>query len=790
MLLRQIGIPFQVVQPAVDERRHPEEPAAAYVRRLAVAKARRVDSPLPVLAADTTVAVGDRVFGKPAHRADFFAMMKMLADREHRVHTAVALRWKDREAVVVAEARVMFRAIDEDEMAAYWRTGEPADKAGGYGIQGIGGMFVREIHGGYDTVVGLPLAETERLLRSFGVDTWGWREPSAGVARERAVREGAPLARKEPSAGAARERAVREGAPLARKEPSAGAARERAASEGQPPAGCATFSSGNRINAQPRRRRSRIWQHALEATPSRQAPHHPKGGPGGEAPETDQPPNPPDTELLIDAAPFQTRVALLADGQLRELHVENADQPSLVGNLYVGRVLRLVPGIDAAFVDIGLPRPGFLHARDVRAAGTPSAHQRPPAIASLLHQGQQMLVQVIKDPLNDKGARLSTDIALSARHLVLQPFATGVRVSRRITDQGERARLEGIVRNGAPVATGDAGRYIVRTAARGASEEHLRADVKLLQARWALVRERWPARAAPALVLADLPLPVRALRDIAPPTPKAIVVNNDDAYRRIADYAARQAPALAARLRRYQGAMPLFDAYDLETPLRRLAERRVALPSGGCMLIEETAAMTTIDVNSGTASSNRAATVRDAAERGTALRTNLEAARAIPLELRRRNIGGIIVVDFIDMANRSHQQQVLAALRHAASADPTPFRASDFSPLGLVEISRRRLRESWARQHREPCRVCAGTGHVKSAQSICHEIFRAVRRRRHLDDGALQYVVYARREVIDRLLDEEASHLATVGRDAGRAIVLQVDAKGGDGFELLARCNR
>ena len=701
MLLRQIGIPFQVVKPALDERRHPDEPAEAYVRRLAVAKARTVDSPLPILAADTTVAVGERIFGKPAGRSAFFAMMNALAGRTHWVHTALALRWNGREAVAVAEAQVSFRSIDEDEMAAYWRTGEPADKAGGYGIQGIGGMFVREIRGGYDTVVGLPLAETERLLKSFGIDPWRWREtgsvPMHDVGGD--AKHASPATQQRPSA---------------------------------------TRTIGDRAARE---------------------------------------------ELLVDAATFETRVALMVDGQLRELDIERADQPSLVGNIYMGRVLRQVPGIQAVFVDVGLPRPAFLHLRDMPGDPPPSPHRQSQEAARLPRQGERVLVQVVKDPLNEKGARLAANIALSARHLVLQPFATGVGVSRRIDDEAERERLRGLVQEAAAEILGEGtahGRYIVRTAAQGVGEEQLHSDLKFLEERWDLLLERWPASTSPALLLAELPLPMRVLRDLASSTLTAMIVNDDEAHQSTADYATQHAPALAGRVHRYQGDLPLFDSYDLETALSHATDKRVALPGGGFLVIEETAAMTTIDVNSGTATASTT-------EQQTALLTNLEAAHAIPPELRRRNIGGIIVVDFIDMADPSHQRQVLDGLRQAAAADPAPFRASDFSPLGLVEISRRRLRESLARQHGEPCQVCAGTGYARSAQSICYEILRAVQRRRHLDDGVLEYIVSARREVVDRLRNEEASHLAALRREAGRPIVLQVDANCRGPFELTTR---
>ena len=490
-------------------------------------------------------------------------------------------------------------------------------------------------------------------------------------------------------------------------------------------------------------------------------------------------------ELLVDVASFETRIALVADGQLRALHIERADAPSLVGNLYIGKVLRVVPSIQAAFVDVGLPRAGFLHVRDMHQAGPARGGPRDEEadIADLLHQDQRLLVQIIKDPLNEKGVRLATDVALSARYLVLRPFAKGVGVSRLIDDEAERQRLKNLVESLRQSAVDQCG-VIVRTAARTVGEERLGADMDLLRSRWAIAQERCrDAGAGTTLVLEELPATVRAVRDLATSTLTAIVVNDDLAHRQLADYVERTMPAFAGRIRRYRGASPLFDAYDLEAAILRATARRVALPGGGCLLIEETAAMTTIDVNSGSAEATGKA-------EETVLRTNLQAADVIPLELRRRNIGGIVVVDFIDMTNPAHQKEVLLALRQAAAADPAPFRASGFSPLGLVEISRRRVRDSLARQISERCPVCAGSGRAKSAQSVCFEIFRAVQRRQHIDDDASEYVVYAGPAVVERLLGEEAPHLAAVGRQAGRPITLQVEPSYRDEFDLLSRCSR
>ena len=722
MLLRQVGIPFRQRPAAVDEQRRAGEPPAVYVRRMATTKARAVKSDLPILAADTTVVAGERVFGKPSDRTDFFATMRHLADSEHRVLTAVALRWRDREDIAVAQARVSLRAIDENEMAAYWETGEPADKAGGYAIQGVGALFVRELHGGYDTVVGLPLAETERLLRSFGIDSWRWRAAFPSMAEHAA--------------------AGKAGAREAKVQPSTTRPRPPPAPQAQASHPCASARTAN-------------------ASPAKK---------------------PPRQELLIDVTTFETRAALTADGALRDLFVERSDTPSLIGNLYLGKVLRIVPSIQAAFVDIGLPRAGFLHVRNMRRESVAPASTPTPDISALLHQEQRLLVQVVKDPIKQKGVRLSANPALTGRHLVLQPLAATVTVSRRMVDEAERTRLKALVETLRENA-GESMGYIVRTAARDADAERLAADMAMLRRRWALAQQAWrDAGQGPALISADVSAPVRALRELAPLTTAAVVVNDDEAHRALADYAARHMPALASRIRRYRGAVPLFDAYDLETALERASDQRVALPSGGRLLIDETAAMTTIDVDSGSTSPT-------SRPEDTTLRTNLEAARAIPLELRRRNIGGIVVVDFIDMKDSAHQHQVLALLRDAAADDPAPLSVSAFSPLGLVELSRRRRRDSLASQYDAPCSCCAGSGRAKSVQTVCFEILRAVRRQQHIDDRK-EYVLRAGQAVIDRLRHEDAPHLAVVSRQAACAVALQVESSYRDEFDLSPRCNR
>ena len=488
-------------------------------------------------------------------------------------------------------------------------------------------------------------------------------------------------------------------------------------------------------------------------------------------------------ELLIDVADFETRIAVVervaaaqrstgaqgANRELVELHLERASATSQVGNLYWGEVSRVVPGIQAAFVDIGLARPGFLHVRDMPAA-RPSAGCCTVDIARLLRTRQRLLVQVAKDPLNDKGARLTTRIALAGRHVVLQPGHGRVAVSQRIGDPAERERLlKALAAIRAELGQEQHG-CIARTAAEGARVGELRTDFDALLARWQDVQQH--CRAAPAagaLIFEELPLPLRAVRDWVDPTVAAIVVNHDATFERLNRYVAGRLPALRGRVRRYAGAAPLFAAAGVEDAICRTLDRHVPLATGGNLVIEHTEAMTTIDVNSGTR-------IASASLQSTALQTNLQAARAIPRQLRLRNIGGIVVVDFIDMEEPAHRDEVLATLRDAARDDPAPFHASGFSPLGLVEISRRRVRETLRRQLCGPCAPCGGQGYVKSPQTVCYDILRALQWRLRVG-AAAEYTVQVAPSVAQRLLDDEGAHLAAIGREAGQDIRVQADAE-------------
>ena len=485
-------------------------------------------------------------------------------------------------------------------------------------------------------------------------------------------------------------------------------------------------------------------------------------------------------ELLVDAHPFETRIALMRGGEPVEFHFERPTaEPGnhLVGNIYLGRIVQTAPAIQAAFVDIGTQPLGALFAD-------------PDDDVSGWREGEAILVQVAKAPRKGrlsqargdsparalgKGPRLSGDPSLAGRYVVALPLGTRGRadsrisLSRRIADDDERSRLAALL---ADVLARLDLRWdcIVRTAAAGAARAEIEADLRHLHGLWRQVRQRRDeSRDTPTLLFEELPPMLRTVRDLARPCLRSIVVNDDEAYDAIRRHAATHMPAYADRVVRYRDPRPLFDAHGLEAAIDDLLDPRVPLPSGGRLVIEQTEAMTTIDVDSGSR--------LDAATRAdTALKTNLEAAAAIPRQLRLRNIGGIVVVDFIGMASDAHRDAVHAALVEAAADDPARFEASAFSALGLVEISRRRLRDSLLSELGDDCAKCAGRGVAKSAMSTCYDLFRAVLRQAAVDGAAITaYDVHAAEPVIDRLLDEEADHLESVSRRTGRRIRLHVE---------------
>ncbi len=483
-----------------------------------------------------------------------------------------------------------------------------------------------------------------------------------------------------------------------------------------------------------------------------------------------------DEDLLINVSGFETRVALLQNHVLTEVHLQRSGPYSLTGNIYKGRVERILPGMQAAFVSIGTGRPGFLHARDIDAPRISVAEPEPETadIRDLVTEGQSILVQIAKDPIASKGARLTTQLALASRFLVHMPFSSHLGISQRIEDESERERLR-VHTDAARIAASasDAG-VIVRTAAEGATEEQLRADFAVLQRIWKKVSERGRTSETPSLVYEELPIHTRVIRDLVSPALRTVQIDESRTFERVRAFAAEFVPEFVDRIMLYDDAVPLFDRFGVEDDIERALSSRVALKCGGHLVIEQTEAMTTIDVNTGGFVGAR--NLED-----TVYRANLEAASIVPRQLRLRNLGGIIVIDFIDMNDEEHQRHVLRALEKACEGDPGRIRISGFSALGLVEMSRKRTRESLVRQLCRPCDACQGRGVVKTAEVVCFEIFRAIDRdvrsaRKAPELGVTgEYLVRACQDVVDRLLDEDRAAVACLVEQIGRDVRFQVE---------------
>ncbi len=475
-------------------------------------------------------------------------------------------------------------------------------------------------------------------------------------------------------------------------------------------------------------------------------------------------------EILVNVAPRETRAALLESGVVQELHVERTSRRGLVSNLYKGRVSRVLPGMQAAFVEIGLERTAFLHAADIAGPRTEdtlvgASLSALEDIRRLVNAGDDILVQVIKDPIGTKGARLTTFIALPSRYLVYMPRGQDIGVSARIEDESERARLKGVL---GELADGAAGGYIVRTAAQGVSADQLRADMLYLAKLWEHVRSSSQAASPGSVVHEDLPLSLRVLRDELSRGVSRVLVDSAREYERMREFAATFMPETADLVELYAGPRPLFDLNGVEEEIARALDRKVPLKSGGHLVIDQTEAMTTIDVNTGAYVGHR--TLEE-----TIFRTNLEAAVSIARQLRLRNLGGIIIIDFIDMRDEPHRRAVLAALERALSGDRAQTHIVSLSPLGLVEMTRKRTRESLEHLLCGPCPSCEGRGFLRTPETICNEIFREIVRQSR-QFASRELLILAHQDVVDRLLDEESATLGELETQVGRPIRLQVEA--------------
>ena len=475
------------------------------------------------------------------------------------------------------------------------------------------------------------------------------------------------------------------------------------------------------------------------------------------------------TEILFNASIHEARAAVVENGVLHEVYLERASRRGLISNIYKGRVSRVLPGMQAAFIEIGLERTAFLHASDIfdpRHEGTGIEAPRTENIRTLVAEGNEILVQVVKDPLGTKGARLTTYITLPSRHLVYMPQGRGVGVSARIEDELERERLRAAVRAG--LQPDENAGYIVRTAAEDAPPEALRADMIYMRKLWEFVREKGLRTEPGQLVHADLPLHLRILRDLLRPDVDRVLIDHPSAYREMQEFASTFMPDVLPRIELYAAGRPVFELHNVEEEIQRALDRKVSLKSGGYLIIDQTEAMTTIDVNTGAFVGHRNL-------EETIFRTNLEAAMTIARQLRLRNLGGIIIIDFIDMEEPEHRRQVIQALERALSDDHVKTNISSVSPLGLVEMTRKRTRESLEHLLCQPCPTCEGRGFVKTAETVCYEVFREiVRQARQFE--CQQLMVLAHQDVIERLLDEESSALGELELTTGKPIRLQTEA--------------
>ncbi len=468
-------------------------------------------------------------------------------------------------------------------------------------------------------------------------------------------------------------------------------------------------------------------------------------------------------ELLINVTPMECRVALVENGTVNELFVERAVKRGLVGNIYKAKVVRVLPGMQAAFVDIGLSRTAFLHINDM----VWPRNQPIPNVFELLQPGQILTVQVMKDMLGTKGARLSTDLSIPSRYLVLMPFGSHIGVSQRIESEEERDRLRSIIEK---IQTEHKlpGSVIVRTAAEGVDEASIAQDMCYLTKLWEYIQRKQKSVVVPSLIFEELPLPQRVIRDLASQKTEKIYVDSREVHAKLKEFIEEFVPTLEKHLIHYPGERPIFDLYNVEEDIQKALQTRVALKSGGYLMIDQTEAMTTIDVNTGSYVGGR--TLED-----TVFKTNMESTQVIARQLRLRNLGGIIIIDFIDMQEATHRQEVMEQFEKMLERDHAKTKITQVSELGLVEMTRKRTRESLEHLLCESCPTCQGRGYVKSAETVCYEIFREILRYSRAFQSQSGFTVIAHPLVIDRLLTAEAPAVADLEHFINRVIKFQVE---------------
>ncbi len=490
-------------------------------------------------------------------------------------------------------------------------------------------------------------------------------------------------------------------------------------------------------------------------------------------------------ELIINATPYETRVALLEGSTVVEFYVDRRSEKNIVGNIYKGKVTRVLPGMQAAFVDIGLDRTAFLYVTDIHNQTTDyeimmkyaeteneggeqssedsaDTYEQPPLnIEDLLHAGQDIVVQVAKEPLGTKGAKLTSYITLPGRNLVLMPMAEHLGISRRIENEAERTRLKEIIETVKPPGFG----VIARTASEGVDAAKIQMEMDFLVKLWGIIQKRATTAPVPSLIHEDLDITLRAARDLFAREVDHLVIDSREEHQRVLNFVQNFAPHLKPAVELYTNVTPIFDVYGIEVEMARALGKKVWLKSGGYIVIEMTEALTTIDVNTG-----RFVGKRHFEE--TILKTNLEAVKEIAYQLRLRNIGGIIIIDFIDMKKELHREEVFNALREALRKDKSRTNILKMSELGLIEMTRKRTRESLSRVLCEPCFYCDGEGFLKSRRTICYEIFRRIEREA-ADIVSPRITISVHPDLCEMLMNEESSQIEVLEKKIAKQIVIK-----------------
>ncbi|MCP4272469.1 MAG: ribonuclease G [Gammaproteobacteria bacterium] len=482
-------------------------------------------------------------------------------------------------------------------------------------------------------------------------------------------------------------------------------------------------------------------------------------------------------ELLINATPRETRVAVVENGVLHELMLERSNQKGLVGNIYRGRVIRVLPGMQSAFIDIGIERAAFLHISELVEKSKPEPAETEnhindnsgkngydEDITKLLKPGQSILVQVTKDPLGSKGARLTTHITLASRYLVLMPKNPHIGISQRIESVDEKQRLKDLITR---LTVDSSQGFIVRTAAEGIDDKKIQFEIKFLQKLWETIEQKIPDTKKSSIVHEDLSLMLRTIRDLDNNRIDDIRIDSRESFLKIQSFSKQFVPEITDRIHLYTGDRPIFELYNIEEEIQKALEREVQLKSGGYLVIDQTEAMTTIDVNTGAFVGHRNL-------EETIFKTNLEAAGALARQLRLRNLGGIIIVDFIDMHDDENKRQVLRNLEKHLLNDNARNQITEVSSLGLVEMTRQRTRESLEHLMCEPCPVCNERGSIKSVETVCLEILREILRTDRAYD-AQKFLVMAAPQIVDIMQDEASYMIAELEEFIDKPVQLKTD---------------